>query len=166
MSVKTNRPLQIGLFLVDLIIIVVVLYEVSLVWRGAWPLSRSGPVIKLDTSSSVADAALQLVMQKRRFTYEPVGKRDPFKSLLMPEKPVEKPKKKVRPKRVVKPRFKFQGVIWDEEQPLAFLGGTKDKEKSIVRIGDEVDSYKILEITKDSLTVISGETEFILKIGE
>jgi len=140
MSWKVNKPLQAVLLFIDLTLATVVLYEISLFWLGTGPvLSRPISSGRVDISSSPASSALELVMKKRRFTYTPTGRRDPFKSLLIDEKPaIPAPVKEIEQPAptLIKPSVRLKGILWEEGEALAFLA-TGKQENQVVKVGDE-----------------------------
>ena len=44
----------------------------------------------------------------------------------------------------------LSGILWDADQPMAILNG------QIVRVGETVEGYRVLEIAKDHVTVTDG----------
>lgn len=53
----------------------------------------------------------------------------------------------------------LSGIIWDAKKPYCIIN------EKVVKIGDGISGYKILEINKDSVTVESGDGIRILKVG-
>ncbi len=44
----------------------------------------------------------------------------------------------------------LSGILWDADQPMAILNG------QIVRVGETIEGYRVLEIAKDHVTVTDG----------
>lgn len=53
----------------------------------------------------------------------------------------------------------LSGIIWDAKKPYCIIN------EKLVKAGDKISGYKILEINKDSVTVESGDGIRILKVG-
>lgn len=53
----------------------------------------------------------------------------------------------------------LSGIIWDAKKPYCIIN------EKLVKAGDKISGYKILEISKDSVTVESGDGIRILKVG-
>lgn len=76
--------------------------------------------------------------------------RDPFKSQLPTEKPVEiapvveSDKEKV----IVLPNFTVQGMIWDSPRPLAII------DNKVLKIGDIIQEAKVIHISKNGIDLI------------
>ena len=53
----------------------------------------------------------------------------------------------------------LSGIIWDAKKPYCIIN---DK---VVKTGDEISGYKVVEIRKDSVSVRAGDQIKVLKVG-
>ena len=56
--------------------------------------------------------------------------------------------------------FDLSGILWDASQPIAIING------QMLRVGDEVEGYRILEITRDRVTMSDGSEPLNLLIPQ
>jgi hypothetical protein len=53
----------------------------------------------------------------------------------------------------------LSGILWDATQPIAIING------SMVQVGEEVDGYRIVEISQDHVSLSDGAETFQLRIA-
>ena len=53
----------------------------------------------------------------------------------------------------------LSGVLWDANQPIAIING------QMVHVGEELEGYRVTEITQDHVSVTDGPQTFQLKIA-
>lgn len=56
-------------------------------------------------------------------------------------------------------RLVLLGIVWDAQQPLAIVNGRT------VRVGEELDGYRIVEIAQDRVSVTDGTQTFQLLLS-
>ena len=102
------------------------------------------------------------------FIYNSEGRRDPFVSLIAPEgAEFELEEMEVEPEILEESEYTLIGLIWDEEEVFALIQG--ERGKWIVKEGDMIEEFEVLEIKeeKGEVILIRGEEEIIkLRIRE
>ena len=105
------------------------------------------------------------------FIYNSEGRRDPFVSLIAPEgvefELEELEEMEVEPEILEESEYTLIGLMWDEEEVFAFIQG--ERGKWIVKEGDTIEEFEVLEINeeKGEVILIRGEEEIIkLRIRE
>jgi hypothetical protein len=53
----------------------------------------------------------------------------------------------------------LSGILWDTTQPIAIINGTT------VQVGEEVEGYRVVEISEDHVSVSDGADSFQLRIA-
>jgi len=53
----------------------------------------------------------------------------------------------------------LSGIIWDAKKPYCIIN------EKVVKVGDEISGYKVVEIKKDSVSVHAGDQIRVLKVG-
>jgi len=53
----------------------------------------------------------------------------------------------------------LSGIIWDAEKPYCIIN------EKVVKTGDEISGYKVVDIKKDSVSVRAGDQIRVLKVG-
>lgn len=53
----------------------------------------------------------------------------------------------------------LSGIVWDSRKPYCIIN------EKVVKIGDEISGYKVVEIKKDSVSVQAGDQIRVLKVG-
>lgn len=53
----------------------------------------------------------------------------------------------------------LSGIIWDAKKPYCIIN------EKVVKVGDEISGYKIVEIKKDSVSVRAGDQIKVLRVG-
>ncbi len=53
----------------------------------------------------------------------------------------------------------LSGIIWDDKKPYCIIN------EKVVKAGDEISGYKVVEIKKESVSVRAGDQTRILKVG-
>ncbi|MEW6101242.1 MAG: hypothetical protein AB1481_03000 [Candidatus Omnitrophota bacterium] len=54
--------------------------------------------------------------------------------------------------------LKIDGIIWDSENPMASINDT------VVRIGEKVSGFEVVDIKKESVTLSDGRKNFEIKL--
>lgn len=105
-------------------------------------------------------------LKNKVFIYKAEGRRDPFVPLIGKEivKPPPLPERG-REERMVSP-FRLTGLIWNKKGAWAIIQERNNGEVWLVREGGEIKGYKISRITTESITFVSEEEVFTLRIGE
>jgi len=95
--------------------------------------------------------------------------RDPF-AFPKTQKPAAPPKtawkqpktgvKPAKPKAKPEPRFEIKGIIFDKENPIAIING------EIYKVGDIINSYRVVRITKEGVKLVSRYNQIFLKAPE
>ena len=102
------------------------------------------------------------------FIYDSEGRRDPFISLIAPEgAEVELEEVEVEPEILEESEYTLIGLIWEEEEVFALIQG--EKGKWIVKEGDTIEEFEVLDIKKEKgeVILIRGKEEIIkLRIRE
>lgn len=102
------------------------------------------------------------------FIYDSEGRRDPFVPLITPEEAeVELEEVEDEPEILEESEYTLIGLIWDGEEVFALIQG--ERGKWIVKEGDMIEGFEILEIEeeKGEVILIRGEEEIIkLRIRE
>lgn len=102
------------------------------------------------------------------FIYNSEGRRDPFVSLIVPEgAEFELEEMEGEPEILEESEYTLIGLIWDEEEVFALIQG--ERGKWIVKEGDMIEEFEVLEIKeeKGEVILIRGKEEIIkLRIRE
>ena len=102
------------------------------------------------------------------FIYDSEGRRDPFVPLITPEEAeVELEEVEGEPEILEESEYTLIGLMWEEEEVFALIQG--ERGKWIVKEGDMIEGFEILEIEeeKGEVILIRGEEEIIkLRIRE
>jgi hypothetical protein len=53
----------------------------------------------------------------------------------------------------------LSGIIWDAKKPYCIIN------ERVVKVGDEISGYKVVDIKKDSVSVRAGEQVKVLRVG-
>ena len=80
------------------------------------------------------------------FRYDGHGRRDPFEPLVTSTGELRTPRSGN-----VTGMLHLEGVLWDPQQPMAIVNGT------VLRVGDEVEGYHLVEIRPEAIVVDGGE---------
>jgi len=108
------------------------------------------------------------------FIYDSEGRRDPFVPLITPEEAevekeaeVELEEVEGEPEILEESEYTLIGLMWEEEEVFALIQG--EKGKWIVKEGDMIEEFEVLDIKeeKGEVILIRGEEEIIkLRIRE
>ncbi len=106
----------------------------------------------------LADVA-RVARSRQRQPYDARATRDPMVALVRERSvaPVPEPADP-GPTRPVRPPVRLDGIIWDESDPTALMGGNP------YRVGDTVLGAKITEIDKESVTISYKGRLFVLTV--
>jgi len=91
--------------------------------------------------------------------------RDPFtfpktqKTAASPKTAVKKLETDVKPAKP-EPGFEVNGIIFDKENPMAIIDG------EIYKVGDIINSYRVVRITKEGVKLVSKNNQIYLKAPE
>ena len=64
------------------------------------------------------------------------------------------------PRVIEKGRAELEGIMWDEKQPLALIGG------AIVKVGDKTSQGTVTKIEKDKVILQDGIRQYEIRLGE
>lgn len=106
---------------------------------------------------AVSKAGNKEVVIRPKVEYMPAGSRDPFQSPIRMQNDqagVTAPES-IDQQNPIK-SLKVQGVIWGGELPQAIINN------KVLKIGDTIESFRIVGIDRDGVTVISGSYQYIL----
>ncbi|HID94432.1 MAG TPA: hypothetical protein EYP53_00045 [Candidatus Latescibacteria bacterium] len=91
----------------------------------------------------------------RGYIYRDRGVRDPMVPLVSGGKTL----RKVYKPRMKTPKFHLSGVIWDRRAPVAIINGLPLRENEVI------EGARLLKIKRDSVILLLGSKELILKLS-
>ena len=53
----------------------------------------------------------------------------------------------------------LSGIVWDAKKPYCIIN------EKVIKVGDEISGYKVMDIKKDSVSVRAGDQIKVLKVG-
>ncbi|WP_456407143.1 hypothetical protein [Thiolapillus sp.] len=155
-------------------LLVVVLLLAFLAWR--WYFPPQAPAIAVNTAQGQEGDEIKALLDSMdrvsdfppRESYQAIADRPLFFSKrrppppYVPAPPGKKPPPKP-PRKMGKPRFQLSAVIIVGDKKYALIKGGRQKGSRRVRVGDEVDGWKVTRLDADKLVLSNGgETEELL----
>jgi len=142
-----------------------------LAWQWRQPVSSPAiPKLAPASAEEQGDALARLLEGPRiaQADYEAYGdiearplffkERKPPKAYV-PEPPKQRPKPKARTRKSRPPRIQLSAVIGIGDKTFALIKGGKERVTRRVRVGDEVDGWKVKALGADKLVLVNGSEE-------